>query len=119
MAICMLSRERYDQATEFAERAIHLFDEMGARPETQVAKKVLGWLERNAVKDFSQRDVFQAVKGGIVVSVDDLAAGLSVLEQHGYIRPEQSAARSGPGKPPDAVERSQNAVEPAQWSAPG
>jgi hypothetical protein len=83
-----------------AEHAIHLFDEMGARPETQVAKKVLGWLERNAVKDFSQRDVFQAVKGGIVVSVDDLAAGLRVLEQHGCIRPEPALAHSGPGKPP-------------------
>jgi len=83
-----------------AEHAIHLFDQMGARPETQVAKKVLRWLERNAVKDFSQRDAFQAVKGGIVESVDDLAAGLRVLEQHGYIRPEPTSAHSGPGRNP-------------------
>jgi hypothetical protein len=83
-----------------AEHAIHLFDEMGARPETKVAKKVLRWLERNRITDFSQRDVFQAVKGGIVAQIDDLAVGLRVLEQHGYIRPEPTPAHSGPGKPP-------------------
>ena len=82
-----------------AEHAIHLFDEMGAGPETKVAKKVLHWLERNRVRDFSQRDAFQAVKGGIVAQIDDLTAGLSVLKQHGYIRPEPATARSGPGKP--------------------
>jgi len=83
-----------------AEHAIRLFSEMGARPETQIAKKVLRWIVRSRVQDFSQRDAFQAVKGGIVDTVDDLAAGLRVLEQHGYLRPEPAPERSGPGKLP-------------------
>jgi hypothetical protein len=85
-----------------AQHSIHLFDEMGARPETQIAKKVLRWLERNGIKDFSQRDAFQAVKGGIVSSVEEVTAGLRVLEQHGYIRSEPAPERSGRGKPPGA-----------------
>jgi hypothetical protein len=83
-----------------AEHAINLFDEMGAKPETKVAKKVLRWLVRNRIRDFSQRDAFQAVKGGVVAQIDDLTAGLSVLEEHGYIHPEPAPAHSGPGKPP-------------------
>ncbi len=53
--------------------------------ELQIAKKILAWLNNLRPKDFSARDCFQSIKGKIKKQ-DEANRGLSLLEEHGYIR---------------------------------
>jgi replicative DNA helicase len=78
------------------------FAEIGADPALVAARKVLSWIEKMTPRDFSKRDVYQAVKGTFK-RASELDPVLELLSDHGYIRPRDMDERSGPGRKPSQV----------------
>jgi hypothetical protein len=74
------------------------FFEMGADPAIDAARRVLSWVLGEQVSEFSKREAFNALRGGIQ-KVDELDKPLEILTNHGYIR-EISQERKGPGRKP-------------------
>jgi putative DNA primase/helicase len=80
------------------EHAKAAFFEMGSDPAIDTARKVLDWVSSGEIKDFSKRDAFNALRGGIQ-KVSELEEPLEMLIKHGYIR-EIEHEHNGPGRKP-------------------
>jgi hypothetical protein len=78
------------------------FDQMGAAPVPELARKMLGYLRREQRDGFNLRELRRAVSEKPEVA--EYHAALAVLEAHGYIRALPAAPR-GPrgGRPPSPV----------------
>lgn len=74
------------------------FSEMGADPAISGARRALQWIERRALREFTKRDLFEAIKG-TVPKADDMEPILKTLCDHGYIRAIEQE-RIGPGRRP-------------------
>jgi replicative DNA helicase len=79
--------------------ALAAFGKMGADPELEGAKYLLGWIQRTGTRDFTKREAFQGTKGRFK-RVRDLEPALAILEEHHYIRSRPRPERGGPGRPP-------------------
>ena len=83
----------------FCAHAQRAFVVMSESPEARVAKKALGWIVRKAVAEFSRRDLWQGVKGGIVQRAADLDPSLDLLTEHGYVMLLGPPVDKGQGRP--------------------
>ncbi|MBI4369726.1 MAG: DUF3987 domain-containing protein [Elusimicrobia bacterium] len=75
---------------------------MGADPAIEDAKRVLSWVRRERLGNFSKRELFQALKG-YFKRVSQLEPALAALQEHGYIRNRAVAPRPGAGRKPSPV----------------
>jgi hypothetical protein len=74
---------------------------IGSDPVVAAAERVLGWLERTGLAEFSVRDCFSAVRGQFIPRAIDLDDPLRLLAELGHIRPLPRPDRTGqPGQPP-------------------
>lgn len=74
---------------------------IGSDPIVAAAERVLGWLERTGLAEFSARDCFTAVRGQFIPRAIDLDEPLRLLAELGYVRPLPRPDRTGqPGQPP-------------------
>lgn len=85
----------------FATHARRAFVVMHEPVEIRLARKILRWIERSRVEQFTQREAWKGVEGGIASSTEDVITGLTVLVDRGYVRPCTSAANNAkrPGRP--------------------
>ncbi len=79
--------------------ALAAFAQMGADPAMADAQYVLRVLGAHDLVCFTQRDLFQLVKGRFK-TVEPLERALVILEEHGYARPLAPSHRSRPGRKP-------------------
>lgn len=78
-------------------------------PDVQLARRILGWIERRRPAEFSVRDCHQAIR---LNRPSDLNPGLLVLEEHGFVRSIEKTQRKAAGRPPG----SRFAVNPRIWN---
>lgn len=90
------------------------FAEMGTDPAMAGARRVVDWLEQRAAREFTKRDLFEAIKG-TYPKADDLDPMLKLLCDHGYIRLQVTEDRAGPGRKPSP----RYEVHPDLWSRSG
>jgi hypothetical protein len=83
----------------FKAHARKVYAVIDADPRVAGARRLLQWLQANCLERFSKRDAYRAVRGA-VKTVEDLDPLLNLLEQHGYVRPEVTTDRPGPGRKP-------------------
>lgn len=82
----------------YLDHARAAFAEMGADPEVEGARHVLAWIERNEVREFSERDAFQGTRGRFQ-RVNELRPVLHLLVDHRFIRLLPSPETAGVGRP--------------------
>ena len=75
------------------------FIEMGSDETIEDAKHLLAWLERAGVDRFTQREAHYANRGRFK-DAEQVAAALSKLEAHGYVRECEAEERPGRGRKP-------------------
>jgi len=85
-------------AAVLLEHAKAAFGLMGADPEVEAARPCLNWLRRERPERFSVRDCHRAVAGRLP-KVDQVRKALGILDERGYVRPEQASQVNGPGRP--------------------
>lgn len=98
-------------SAEVAQRAVHIgeylvehtkaaFAEMGNDPILEDARFILGWIRRNGARTFSERDLYQALKGGVRFKmVAALQQPLGILIDRGYPRPMPGREAPRRGRP--------------------
>ncbi len=74
------------------------FFEMGTDPSIDSARRILDWVSSEQITEFTKREAFNALRGGIQ-KVDELDKPLGILLDHDYIR-EIPQDRLGPGRKP-------------------
>lgn len=74
------------------------FFEMGTDPAIDTARRILDWVFSERITEFTKREVFNSLRGGIQ-KVDELDEPLLILVNHGYIR-EATQDQKGPGRKP-------------------
>jgi hypothetical protein len=75
------------------------FAEMGADPNVERARHLLGWLERSEPRtQVSRRDLFNGTKGRFR-KVTELDEPIRLLVEQGYLRPRLEMGQRGPGRP--------------------
>ena len=84
----------------FAAHAKRVFGVMSEPDDQRIARRLARWFERTDLAQFSQRDAWKGVEGGIVVSAGDVQRGLKVLRERGYVREVPPQEPHGPGRPP-------------------
>ena len=80
------------------EHALHAFATMARTLETARALKVVAWLKRHAINEFTQREMFEGVKRTIP-TVEELKEVLALLAEHNIIRPLPRDTPTRPGRP--------------------
>jgi len=75
------------------------YAEIGSDPAVEGARLVLRWIEKTEARQFTKRDCYQGVKGTLK-RADELDPILSLLVDHGYLREQETAERTGPGRKP-------------------
>lgn len=75
------------------------FAQMAADPVLEDAKFVWRWIERKAVTNFTEREVFEGTKGHFR-KVNNLRPALGVLVEHGFLRQRAQQEKTGPGRRP-------------------
>jgi hypothetical protein len=114
-----ISRETVNHAIQIGKYLIlhakAAFAEMGADVFVDQAKKILRWVEKNALGSFTKRDVHQALRGTFK-RVEELEQPLALLASHGFIRKQEDVSSAGAGRKPSPVYE----VNPkwASWNDP-
>lgn len=75
---------------------------MGADPAIEDAKRVLEWIRKEGVPEFTKRNAFQSLKG-YFKQVTQLEPALAILCEHAYIRLRATESRPGAGRKPSPV----------------
>ncbi len=72
----------------------------GDNGATTVAERILGWVERHHLTEFTHNQAYNAVRGSRVQKSKDLDAPLALLEELGCIRAKTTTTQPrGPGRP--------------------
>jgi hypothetical protein len=113
-----------DRAAEFVTyfqgHLLRVYAAMDADPRVAAARKLLKWIINEGSRQFTRRDAYRAMRG-TCKNVEDIDPLLSLLEKHGYIRPQLSN-RDGAGRKasptyevnPDSGQNGQNGHQPAE-----
>ncbi len=80
------------------EHARAAYFEMGTDPAISLARRILDWLVKEGVTEFTKRDAFLRLRG-TVRQAKETDAPLAILEEHLYIR-ERPRESAGPGRKP-------------------
>lgn len=97
--------------------ALAVFDTMAADPIVDDARTVLDWITRTGQTRFTRRDAFTALSRARIRTVADLDPALTLLDEHGYLRPgpPPTPTGGGPASPPrDVHPRAAEAAQAAQ-----
>jgi len=70
---------------------------MDADPRVAPARRLLRWLTQEHAQQFTRREAYRALRG-ICQTVEDIDPLLTLLEQHGYIRPLPAGNAMRPGR---------------------
>ena len=97
--------------------AFAAFEEMGADPATENAKRILEWIMKKELKMFTKRDAHYAMKSHFK-RAGDLDEPLNVLVERGYVRPLESEVGDKGGRPSSRFEVNP-AVHDAKEQNPG
>ncbi len=98
--------------------ALAAFGQMSADPRLTLARRILGWIERKKLAEFTLRDCQQAHKGGqALLTAEELLPALTVLVDRSYIRAEPAPPGAGtvgrPGSQSYAVNPATHDANPA------
>jgi hypothetical protein len=85
-----------DYFTEHARAAFHLLGDTGTRN----AAYLLDHLTKKDVKEFTIRSLHVKLPRGRFATAEDVTTAVKVLEEHGYVRTQPQAERTGPGRKP-------------------
>lgn len=85
-----------DYFTDHARAAFHLLGDTG----TSNAAYLLGHLVKKDIKEFTIRSLHVELPRGRFATAEDVTAAVTVLEDHGYVRPQPKPERTGPGRKP-------------------
>ena len=78
----------------------HVAGVVGEASEVEVGERLVAWIRRTGVREFSRRDAHRVVQNLAAVQVvDDIDPALDLLVERGWIRPVRSARRET-GRPP-------------------
>lgn len=74
---------------------------LGADPVAAVAERILRWVRRGGLTQFSRREAYHGVRDATVRRVEDADPALALLVEHGWIRPvPQPPPSPDGGRPP-------------------
>jgi len=76
----------------FLAHALAVFDTMSADPTIDDARAVLHWIGRTNQTAFSRRDAFSALSRSRFRKVADLDPALTLLDDHGFLRPRPTSS---------------------------
>jgi len=76
--------------------ALAAYGDMGDNPNAKLARRLLTWIERNELAEFTLRECHQSYRSH---SQTELTAGLGLLCERGYIRLTGDLKKVGPGRP--------------------
>lgn len=80
------------------------FQEMGTDPAVEGAKRILAWVRRSELRDFSKRAAFKALQGqSLFKRAADLDPALELLVDYEYVRAVETGERR-PGRPTEQYE---------------
>jgi hypothetical protein len=93
--------ESMDRAAQlvsyFQGHLLRVYSAMDADPRVAGARKLLKWIGAQPSRQFSRRDAYRAMRG-FCKTVEDIDPLLSLLEKHGYIRPQLGNRDGGAGR---------------------
>ncbi|MQA17562.1 MAG: DUF3987 domain-containing protein, partial [Pseudonocardiaceae bacterium] len=99
--------------------ALAVFDLMGTDPDLEDARHVLAWITRTGSREFTRRDLFDAVRGkSRFTKVTDLDPALSLLTEHGHIRHKPTEPKPNGGRPSVVYQVHPHHAEPAKPAEP-
>lgn len=78
-------------------QALSVFHLMGADPDINGAQRIVKWILRNQIEDFTVRDVHMAHRSSFQKSREILPC-ITILAERGYIRYCTCSPRQGPGR---------------------
>ncbi|MFE1081743.1 YfjI family protein [Nocardiopsis alba] len=81
----------------FTRHAEAAFDHMGADPEVERARLLLGWIERKQVSRFTVREAFRGLPRSAFRKASDVRPALETLEGYGWIAAEPPPPRNPNG----------------------
>jgi hypothetical protein len=84
----------------FKSHARKVYAIIDADPRVAAARRLLRRLVQGKVSQFTRRNAFRAMRGAGFKTVEDIDPILSLLEEHGYIRPLQTGHDNRPGRKP-------------------
>lgn len=100
---CLVSASTMEKALELASalvgHALAAYGLLGADPDIEAAKYVLGWIKRTGMECFTQRDCHRGVRGRCPKAVE-VKRALEILEERGYIQRAPEPQTEGPGRRP-------------------
>ena len=81
--------------------ALVAFGTMGADPELEAARAVVEWVHAQNVKEVSERDIHQGLRGQARFSrIEAVRAAVQAAEKHGHLRLVPSNTTNSVGRPP-------------------
>ena len=83
----------------FKSHARKVYAVMDADPRVALARRLLRWLTQEHLQQFTRREAFRAMRGPCK-TIEDVDPPLTLLEQHGFIRPLPTREDSRPGRKP-------------------
>jgi hypothetical protein len=86
----------------FQSHARKVYCILDADPKVAGGRRVLLWIERAGLKEFSRRDAHYALCGTFQTA-EELDRPLNTLERHGFIRRRADPQHPGPGRKPSPV----------------
>ena len=87
------------------------YGDMGEGASAKTARRLLRWVTRTGLTEFSLRDCHQAHRS---LTHSDLTAALSLLCERGFLRPVEGPKRSGAGRPKAPAYQVNPLIEAAQ-----
>ena len=87
-------------ADYFTDHALAAFDGMRANPDIADAEYLLDVIRRRNSTEVSKRDLHVASSRSRFAKVSDLDPAIRVLEDHGWLTPQEPPQVSGPGRRP-------------------
>ncbi len=99
----------------YLDHALAVYDLMGrSHPDLDDARELLAWITKHSHPTFTRRDALRSLQGRTrFTTAADLDPALSVLTDHGHIRPKTSETSSKGGRPSTAYQ-----VHPAVLTTP-
>src|SRR5262249_55566033 len=79
--------------------ALAAYELMGADDQLDNARALLAWITRTGAATFTRRDAFNALRSKRFPKVTDLDPALTLLADHGHIRPAPTTPSSRGGRP--------------------
>ncbi|GAA1554507.1 YfjI family protein [Kribbella lupini] len=89
----------------YLDHALAVYDLMGrSDPDLDDARTVLDWIRKRGLDIFTRRDALRGLQGNRFATAKDLDPALTLLTEHGHIRPRLTQTTSKGGRPSTTYE---------------